>query len=180
MERRFFVELTENGKVIDYLCAIKRDARATTLRYVNGITDDELDWQPHEGWNSAGALLQHIIAIDHFFRIRFIEQRSFSAEEKNKWLPGMELGEHLPKLNGRTANDLISELHHAHEIMINAIRGMNENRLFERIPNVYDERTGCDLAWILYHSAEDEVHHRGQVSIIRKLYKTIHKPVSVD
>ncbi len=180
MERKYFVELTQSGKAIDYLCAIKRDARATTIRYANGITNEELDWQPREGWNSVGALLQHIIAIDHFFRIRFIEQRNFSPEEKDKWLAGMELGEYLPKLKGRKADDLMLELDKAHETMIKAIRGLSENQLFMRIPKIYDETTGCDLAWVIYHSAEDEVHHRGQISIIRKLFKTVGNPVSVE
>jgi len=180
MERRYFVELTENGKSVDYLCAIKHDARATTLQYIHGATDEEIDWQPHEGWNSVGALLHHIISIDHFFRIRFIEQRNFSLEEKIKWLPGLELGKHLPKLKGRKADDLILELGEAHEMMIKAIRGLSENRLFMRIPKVYNEITGCDLAWVIYHSAEDEVHHRGQISFIRKLFKTVNNPVSVE
>jgi uncharacterized damage-inducible protein DinB len=36
----------------------------------------------------------------------------------------------------------------------------------------YDPVTGHNLAWTLYHKAEDEVHHRGQISILRKIYIT--------
>ena len=39
------------------------------------------------------------------------------------------------------------------------------------IPKLYNPKTGCNLAWVFYHLAEDEIHHRGQISIIRKLYQ---------
>lgn len=35
----------------------------------------------------------------------------------------------------------------------------------------HNPETGYNLAWKLYHLAEEEVHHRGQISLIRKLYR---------
>lgn len=175
MERKYFIEQSSGIKSIDFLCAIKHDARAVTLQYLENITQEELDWQPYPAWNFIGALAQHIISLDEYFRINFIEKRKFTQEEKLQYGPALQMGERLGLLKGKSPDELRSQLKTAHENMIAAIRGLTEVQLFERIPKAYDEATGSDLAWILYHSAEDEIHHRGQISILRKIYKTIEK-----
>ena len=53
--------------------------------------------------------------------------------------------------------------------MLAAIGSISREQFFERRDG-YNPATGYNLAWALYHMAEDEVHHRGQISILRKLY----------
>ncbi len=59
----------------------------------------------------------------------------------------------------------------SHEGLKQAVIKLSAEQLLERRFDVYDKVNGSDLAWTLYHNAEDEVHHRGQISILRKLYK---------
>ena len=75
MKRRFYINFgNTKDHSLDYLIGILEDARITTLQRVERMTIHELDWQYREGWNTIGALLSHITAIEHYFRIVFIER----------------------------------------------------------------------------------------------------------
>ena len=54
--------------------------------------------------------------------------------------------------------------------MLSAISSISTAE-FHKKQKGYNSNTGFNLAWALYHMAEDEIHHRGQISIVRKLYK---------
>ncbi|MDB5283720.1 MAG: hypothetical protein JWO06_2795 [Bacteroidota bacterium] len=171
MERRFYIEEESGKPVIDYLLAIKYDARSTTLQRLKNLTQEELDWQPYEGWNSIGALLSHIIAGDRYFKAVFIEERELTEIEKQAWMPGMDLGKYVSELQGKPLEYYIDELTNTYLESKEAIKNISVEKLLERRFDTYDKVKGSDLAWVLYHGAEDEVHHRGQISILRKLYK---------
>lgn len=158
---------------IDYLLGIIEDARATTLQRVENLSTEELHWQFAEGWNTIGALLAHIIAGEHVFRVEFIERRKLTEEESALWEPGMEMGKCIPQLiTGQPVAHYMEQLRESRKLMVQAIKGLSKEAFFEKRDD-YNPKTGANLAWILYHMAEDEVHHRGQVSILRKLYKML-------
>ena len=162
---------TGKSEVADYLLAIKHDARALTLRYIKDITEAELDWVPFEGWNSVAALLSHIIAVDKYFRIIFIEGREFTELEKAEIMPGVELGKYAAGFKGQSAAYYREQLQISYEETRKAIMNMEPGEFLKRRYEDYDKVKGSDMAWILFHGAEDEIHHRGQISIVRKLYK---------
>lgn len=152
---------------IDYLLGIMEDARVTTLQQVFGISTQQLHWQYAPGWNSIGALLSHIAAIEHYFRIEFVEKRSLTEDENRRWLPALDMGEHLPKLiTGDPLEKYVDELQESRALMVDALRSLS----FETFVDRMDAYDGSNLAWALYHMSEDEIHHRGQISIIKKLY----------
>jgi uncharacterized damage-inducible protein DinB len=154
---------------IDYLAGILIDARVTTLKRVEGIGQEELDWRYGGTWNSIGSLLAHIVGGEHFFRIRMIEDRLLTDEEQTRWMPGAELGKHVDNLHGKSRDEYVAELHEAHEMTLAGLADVT----WEQFTAIRDEAfppDGYNLAWGLYHMAEDEVHHRGQISMIRKLY----------
>lgn len=177
LERKFNIE-TGIGKHVmaDYLIGILYDARATTRRYIKDITQHELDWQPYPGWNTVGALLAHIIACDNYFTIAFIEKRQMTPTEEAALLPALDLGEHVKDLKGKTLDFYLEELIKSHGLITSAVKKLSKEELLERRFDAYDKVQGSDLAWTLYHKAEDEVHHRGQISILRKLYKQMGEP----
>lgn len=172
LQRKFQIETgVGEHETVDYLLGILHDARATTFRYIQGITENELDWQPFPGWNTIGALLQHIIACDYFFNVYFIDKRPLTTEEEKTWTPALDLGVHVDELKGKTLEFYDKELMKSHQFLTERIKQLNFTQLFEKRFGVYDKENGSNLAWILYHKAEDEVHHRGQISMLRKLYK---------
>lgn len=172
MQRKFYIPFGEApSQSIDYLLGIIFDARAVTLRLTEGISTEELHWQYTEGWNTVGALLSHIISCGHFFRIHFVENRKLNEQESAEIIPGLEMGKYIPELITNQPIEYYTEkMAAATDLLIKAINQLSEEEFHARREG-YSEETGCNLAWVLYHLAEDEVHHRGQISLIRKLYR---------
>lgn len=172
MDRITFIPFGETADhSIDYLLGVIEDARITTLQRVSGISKEALHWQYDEGWNTVGALLSHIISCRHYFRIDFIERRELTKEEEAKYLPGLEMGKYIPDLITDDGIEVyLEKLKQSNVELVKAVAGISKEQFFEKREG-YNPNTGCNLAWILYHLAEDEVHHRGQISLILKLYK---------
>ncbi len=173
MERKTIVKFGATADTsIDYILAMFNDARATTLQRVEGLTKDELHWQYAQDWNSISVLLEHIVACSHYFRIWLFEQRNFTLEEEKYIFPSLEMGKFIPELiaKNKDLNYYIAELSASKILMDKAIAKLTKEDFHKKIHG-YNELTGTNLAWVLYHAVEDEVHHRGQISMIRKLYK---------
>ena len=173
MRKRLFN--IEFGKLsdhsLDYLQGILQDARTTTKLTIKNLTATEIDWQYKEGWNTIGALLSHMVGIENFFRVEFVEGRKFTEEENAQWLPGIEMGKYIPQLiSQQPVEYYIAQLTESREMMLSALTHISHEDLTKRIED-YDAETGCNLAWVLYHMVEDEIYHRGQISMIRKLYR---------
>lgn len=173
LERKTFIEFGENDKkhTIDYLKGIIEDASVVTLKRVENISVEELHWQYAENWNTVGALLAHIIACRDFFRIYFIEGRDLTDEENTVLVPGLKMGKYIPELiTGQPIEYYYKQLDAAKGRLLEAIDSLSIKDFYKKREG-YNPNTGHNLAWTLYHLAEDEVHHRGQMSLIRKLYK---------
>ncbi len=175
-KRAVYISFGEtDGHAIDYLIGIMKDARTTTYQRIYNLDIKELHWQYAEGWNSISCLLSHIISIDNFFRIRNIERREPTEEEEKKYMPGMTMGKYIPEL---ITNDpieyYIEELKASQKKMLDALTKLKEEDFIE-VHHLKEWKIDNNMAWSLYHAAEDEVHHRGQISIIRKLYREAHK-----
>ncbi len=174
IKRVFKIEFDQlSDHSLDYLQGILQDARTTTILSIKNLTVPELHWQYQKGWNTIGALLSHMIAIENYFRTEFVMGRKFTKDEYDKRLPGMDMGEYLPQLITQQPVEVyITQLTESRAMMLHALANITHQDLTKRIDD-YDAETGCNLAWVLYHMVEDEIYHRGQISIIRKLYKTI-------
>jgi len=172
MKRTFNIEFGKlHDHSVDYIQGILKDTRTTTILTMKNLSVSELNWQYKKGWNTIGALLSHIVAIENLFRIEYIEKRKFTEEEDKKWNPAVYMGEYLPQLiNQQPIEDYIDQLTESAELTHSALNNITHQDFISRIDD-YDAETGCNLAWVLYHMAEDEIYHRGQISIIRKLYK---------
>ena len=166
MERKTFIEFgKQKDNTIDYLIGILEDARVTTLRRVVNVTLEELHWQFKPGWNTIGVLLSHMIANEHFFRIMYLEGRELSKEESEQWTPGQEMGKYIPQLiTHEPLDNYFIQLQQSRALLLQGISPLTKEDFWEKREGDYN------LAWVLYHLAEDEVHHRGQISILRKLY----------
>jgi uncharacterized damage-inducible protein DinB len=170
MERETFIPFSKEGPdAIEYLRGILRDARATTLDRLADLSQEELDWQYADGWNTIGALLSHFIANDHYFRILFVIGRRLTDPELDRWNPGQEMGAQLPKLLGTSLAELLTKMEESRSELMDSLEDVTPE-YFTAQREGYNPDTGFNLAWALYHLAEDEVHHRGQISMLRKLY----------
>jgi uncharacterized damage-inducible protein DinB len=172
MKREFHIKFGQaQDHSIDYLLGMLKDARLTTIQSIEKLPDDLMDWQYDRDWNTVGALLSHIIAIEHFFRIEFVEGRPLTTTENDELLPALDMGEHIPKLRlKQPVQSYIDALHASRKMMVEAVKDVSFHDFSRKIDG-YDPQEGCNLAWALYHMVEDEIYHRGQISLIKKLYQ---------
>ncbi len=95
---------------------------------------------------------------------------TFSFFYEKEILPGLKLGEYVLQLITNDSIDFyLEKLNESRKKLLEQISKVNKESFHAR-KDGYNESTGYNLAWVLNHLAEDEVHHRGQISIIKKLY----------
>lgn len=170
--RKTFIPFpTSSNDAISYLLGILEDVRFVTLSRVKDLSIEELHWQYKKDWNSIGAILAHIISCENIFRIKYLENRELTTEEIDKYTPGLKMGKFLPLLiTEQLIEDYIFQMRNSRAKFINQIEKINKIDFCMKREGKNPD-TGFNLAWIFHHLAEDEVHHRGQISIIRKLYE---------
>ncbi len=172
LERKTFIPFGEKQDIsIDYLFGIMEDARTTTINRVFDIRTKELHWQYSKGWNSVSVLLSHIYSVEMYFVIVYIKKRDLTKAEEKDIMPAMEMGVRIPEIIcNKPIKYYLERLKKSRKLMFeNLSKIKTEN--FHKVLKGYNPKTGYNLAWALYHQAEDEIHHRGQISMIRKLYK---------
>ncbi|WP_324679045.1 DinB family protein [Hymenobacter sp. GOD-10R] len=171
-KRTFHIQFgTSADHSLDYLLGMLADVRVTTVQTLQHLSVQELDWQYKEGWNTIGALLAHITALEHYFRIEFVEGRKLTEAETQHWEPALDMGTYLPQLiTGQPWDAYQAGLTASRQLLLQALQNLTFKDFTKRLEG-YDADTGCNLAWVLFHMLEDEIYHRGQISIIRKLYK---------
>jgi uncharacterized damage-inducible protein DinB len=176
MNRQFHITFGHTkDHSIDYLVGILQDTRLTTIQTIEKLTVHQIDWQYAPGWNTIGALLSHMEAIEHFFRIEFVLGRKLTTQENDYWTPALDMGEHVSKLiAGKSTDYYIQKLTASRKMLIDNVHDLSFEELTRKIDGYYDQEAGCNLAWALYHMAEDEIYHRGQISMICKLYAAQH------
>jgi uncharacterized damage-inducible protein DinB len=171
-ERKFYINFEGNrDHATEYLLGILEDTRLTTIQTIRNIAVPELHWQYKEGWNTIGALLSHLTALEHYFRIEYVEGRPLTEEENKQWEPALDMGEFIPLLiTSQPVEPYIDGLRDSRQQLLESMNNVTFEDLSRRIKG-YDPENGCNLAWVLFHMIEDEIYHRGQISYLRKLYK---------
>lgn len=147
--------------------------RMTTLHAVRDLTAEQLDAVPPGFSNSIGMLLAHIAAVDRAYHIWSFEGRDLGPGEEAV-LGGLTLGqEGTPPPTGQGLEALVTELHASRAATLEALADRDDAWLaslmtapgFEAQPGF----GGINHHWAWFHVMEDEVSHRGQMRLIRKL-----------
>jgi uncharacterized damage-inducible protein DinB len=169
--RTFYIDFDHpHDHAITYFLEMLDKTRSTTLRKIKNMPVEELDWQYKPGWNTIGALLSHTAALEHYFRIEFVEGRKLIPAEEEKWLPALDLGHHVPTLiRGLPVAFYQDAFAESRRLFLESFKKMDFDSFTRRIEG-YDPQEGCNLAWVLYHMIEDEIRHCGQIALLHKLY----------
>ncbi|TFJ91874.1 DinB family protein [Lentibacillus salicampi] len=142
-------------------------ARKTTLNAVHGLTTAELDFLPAGDANSIGALLLHIAAIEKGFQIETFDGRRPNEQEMAEWGAAYDLGDKgRQQIKGHPLEFYMTKLEEVRkqtllEFSNRSDEWLYENRLWGSHPS--------NNYFIWFHMFEDEINHRGQIRIIRKM-----------
>ncbi|WP_338778962.1 DinB family protein [Metabacillus sp. FJAT-52054] len=152
---------------IGHLVTQMEYARKTTLEAVTGLTTSELDFLPIKDGNSIGALLLHIAAVEKGFQIEIFDGRSPNEQEMAEWGAPYSLGaEGRKSIKGYPLEYYISKLEDVRNRTMSEFAALNDDWLYEN--RVWDHHPSNNY-FIWFHVFEDEINHRGQIRLIRKM-----------
>lgn len=169
MENLFLIDKID-GLSDDFskLVSMMNYARFSTLRAVQDLTIEELDYLYDENANSIGMLLYHMAAIEFYYQIHTFEDRELTEEELERWLSGVELGNlGREKIKNHPLDFYINTLHEVREKTIATFQSLPNEWLFKTTPFWEGKPANNYFKW--FHVFEDELNHRGQIRIIKKM-----------
>lgn len=141
-------------------------ARRTTLKSVEGLRPEQLDYLHDEHSNSIGALLFHIAATDFVYQKFSFEGRELNKKEFKKWQAGLELGEFARKII--KGNDLIYYLKIMDDVRSQTYKILKtkDDEWLEKEFPLGKIHSNNYCLW--FHVVEDEINHRGQINWLKK------------
>lgn len=142
--------------------------RAVTLDDIKDLNQVELDLLVDEESNSIGALLMHIASIEAVHQVVAFENRDFNETELLKWETPLWLGK---KAQSEIKNHLleyyIDELAKTREKTLSLFKSVDDHWLSEE--KKWDNGIPHNNYWLWYHVMEDEINHRGQIRILKRM-----------
>jgi uncharacterized damage-inducible protein DinB len=153
---------------IGHLVSMMNYARYTTLNDVKGLTEKALDYLPYSEANSIGALLLHMAAVEIGFQIEIFDGRKPNEQEVSEWGAAYSLGEQGRKaIKGYPLEFYIEKLDKVRNRTLEEFKRKDDNWLYEQ--RLWDNNLSNNY-FIWYHVMEDEINHRGQIRILKKMF----------
>lgn len=152
---------------ISYLVSQMDYVRKTTLDSVKGLTPAELDFLPCEDGNSIGALLLHMAAVERGFQIELFDRRRPNKHEIDEWGAAYGLGGNgRSTIKGSPLEFYLTKLHEVRSRTFQELSKRDDEWLFE---DILWEGHASNHYFIWFHVFEDEINHRGQIRMTRRL-----------
>jgi len=150
---------------IGRLVGILLYARRTTLAAVDGMSVAELDYLQDPSSNSIGALLAHIAVVERSYQILTFEERRLTSEEQAALEPALTLGDEGRRLlKGKPLEHYVRGLDDARRLTLEGLAARDDEWLERSLTAA--PAMNAHFAW--FHTAEDEINHRGQIRWLRK------------
>jgi uncharacterized damage-inducible protein DinB len=171
LDQLFLIKEKEGFKKdFSILISMMNYARFTTLADLKEITQEELDYRYNDEFNSIAMLLAHMAAIEKIFQKMTFDR--LDDEEINRFAdtlePAVGLGSDASVIKGKPLEYYIEELKSARKITKEKFASLDESWLYEETDFWYHKKGNNFFRW--FHVFEDEINHRGQIRLIRKLY----------
>jgi len=94
-----------------------------------------------------------------------------TQEESDGLIPALDMGIYLPSLiSGKSISNYLNELNQAQDKFLQSLLTLTFED-FSKVLQNNDYGENCNLAWVLFHMVEDEIYHRGQISILLKIMR---------
>ncbi|SDN02095.1 Protein of unknown function [Paenibacillus sp. yr247] len=152
---------------ISRLMSMMNYARYTTLRCVEGLTTEQLDYRIDETSNSIGALLLHFAAVEVAYQLETFEHRDLNEDELRIWGAALHLGdEGRAQIKSHNLAYYLNILHEVRSKTYEVFKTKTDDWLYEEYPFWRDQQANHYFMW--YHVFEDEINHRGQIRWMRK------------
>ncbi|MFC0186942.1 DinB family protein [Fictibacillus aquaticus] len=175
MDRLFLIDEKEEGLSPDFskLVSMMNYARHTTIRAVEDLSVEDLDFTYDEKGNTIGMLLAHMAAVERIYQ--YLTLGDHTDEEVDAYAetlePALSLGDAGRALKGKRAEEYIRELEIVREETIAAFKNLPDEWLYEEKEWWQGKQANRYFMW--FHVFEDEINHRGQIRIIKKMAQSV-------
>ena len=173
----------KNGMKKDYslLLSMMDYARLTSIQEVENLPVEVLDYRCHDEANSIGMLLAHFDAVEKIYQALTFEQLTDDEIEAyaTELEPALSLGSKAAeKIKGNSVEYYLENLQRTRKATIEQFKKLDEAWLYEETDWWYGEKGNNFFKW--FHVFEDEINHRGQIRMIKKLYVKENQPTTVE
>jgi uncharacterized damage-inducible protein DinB len=152
------------------LVSMMNYTRTITIEEVKSLTIDELDFLYAEDANSIGMLLAHMSDVEKAYQILTFHNRDLTDEEVDSLNPGLVLGTPArEKIKGNPVDFYLKRLEEVRNETLTMFKTLPDEWLFEQTPFWWERPANNYFKW--FHVFEDELSHRGQIRIIKKMIK---------
>jgi len=143
------------------------DVRRRTLEYVDGLDEEQLAWTPDARVESIGTLLLHIAAVERSWIGEDIDRRPMGEE----WAPAFPIHLRIDQVRGQPLRFFIDKLDEVRRETRSVLAALNDGDLSRSVVPLDPggSEGSFSIEWILYHLVEHEAHHRGQISLLKRL-----------
>ncbi|QOR67841.1 DinB family protein [Cytobacillus suaedae] len=156
---------------IGELMSMLEYTRALTLEDIKDLSQVELDQLVDEESNSVGALLLHIASIEAVHQVVAFENRDFNESELLKWETPLWLGQKAQtEIKNQPLEYYIDELTKVREKTLALFKTVDDGWL--SVEKKWDNGVPHNNYWLWYHVMEDEISHRGQIRILKRMIFT--------
>lgn len=140
------------------------DARERTLRALDGMPTDVIDWQPSEDESSIGTLLYHLADIEvDWLYVEVLEQPRPMESAALFPVPTRDDHGRLTHIGGFTLREHLQRLAAVRALLLDVYQPMEVSD-FRRARAL--ERYDVTPEWVLHHLMQHEAEHRGQLGTI--------------
>jgi hypothetical protein len=164
--------IAEDPEVGRWLAALE-DCRRDTLRELDTVTPEMVDWYPAAPLNSIGSLLYHIGLIEASWVTEEIlgDPEAKELEALLPWPdregPGEGGQRHLSRIDGQSLDQYRERLAAVRSYVLPHLRSMT-NDDFHRIRRLEQYDVAPD--WVLHHLLQHEAEHRSHICWLRDTF----------
>lgn len=168
-ERLVLDPIADDPEVGRWLAALE-DGRRDTLRELERVTPEMVDWYPDAPLNSIGSLLYHIALIEADWVVNEILELGDDVPELTPLLPwpDRDADGHLTRVNGQSLADHLERLAGVREFVLDRLRPMT-NEDFHRVRQL--ERYDVAPDWAVHHVLQHEAEHRSHIAWLRDTFR---------
>jgi hypothetical protein len=167
-ERLTLEPIADDPEVGRWLAALE-DGRRDTLRELDRVTSEMIDWYPDAPLNSIGALLYHIALIEaDWVSSEILELEEYPSDVKRllPWADRDGAG-HLWRADGQDLETHLARLRGVRQFVLERLRTMT-NDDFHRVRRLPDYDVAPD--WAVHHIIQHEAEHRSHIAWLRDTY----------
>jgi len=162
------VPIGDDPEVGRWLAALE-DGRRDTLRELEGVTPEMLDWYPDAPRNSIGTLLYHIALIEAAWVTEEMLALTDEPSDLAALLPWADRddGGHLSPADGLSLDAHVRRLAGVRAWVLEHLSSMT-NEEFHRVRSF--ERYEAAPDWAIHHILQHEAEHRSHIASLRDTF----------